>query len=124
MKDQNITISESPPAPPIAVEPLDVDHFAAVCKALGHPARAIIVNHLLSKNTCICGELVNLLPLAQSTVSQHLGHLKACGLIQGDIQGPKTCYCLDLHLLSRFKTTVAAMEGSSLNVRDCIPPEK
>ncbi len=109
---------------PNTVEPLDVDHFAAVCKALGHPARAIIVNHLLSKNTCICGELVDLLPLAQSTVSQHLGHLKACGLIQGNIQGPKTCYCLDMHLLSRFKTTVATMKGPSPDVTDCIPQNR
>jgi ArsR family transcriptional regulator len=123
MKDP-VTIPKPLPPPPYSVDPLDVDQFAAVCKALGHPARAVIVHHLLSKNTCICGELVDLLPLAQSTVSQHLGQLKACGLIQGNIQGPKTCYCLDMHLLSRFKTTVAAMKGSSLDVTDCIPQEK
>ncbi|MFH1981959.1 MAG: metalloregulator ArsR/SmtB family transcription factor [Pseudomonadota bacterium] len=94
-----------------AVDPLDIDRFAAVCKALGHAARATIVQHLLARNTCICGELVDLLPLAQSTVSQHLRQLKACGLIQGEIKGPRTCYCLDMHLLARFKRTVAAMKG-------------
>ena len=98
---------------------LETDDFAAVCKALGHPARVTIVQHLLSKNTCICGELVDLLPLAQSTVSQHLHQLKNCGLIQGEIQGPKTCYCLDLHVLERFKRTVTQMGGPSPDVTDC-----
>jgi DNA-binding transcriptional ArsR family regulator len=102
----------------IAPDTLSADDFAAVCKALGHPARVMIVRHLLSKNTCICGELVSLLPLAQSTVSQHLRLLKDCGLIQGEIQGPKTCYCLDMHRLDRFKRTVAAMGGAFQDVTD------
>jgi len=109
--DDSLTTRTHTPPPPATVAPREVDHFAAVCKALGHPARATIVRHLLNRNTCICGELVDLLPLAQSTVSQHLRHLKACGLIRGEIQGPKTCYCLDMCLLARFKRTVAAMEG-------------
>lgn len=117
---EEMTTPIAPAAPPpITITPLDDDAFAAVCKALGHPARAAIVRHLLSRNTCICGELVDLLPLAQSTVSQHLRQLKNCGLIQGDIQGPKTCYCLDMHLLARFKRTVAAMEGSTPDDTAC-----
>ena len=111
MEDSLATLDHAP-APTEAPDLLSLDHFAAVCKALGHPARAAIVGHLLNRNTCICGELVDLLPLAQSTVSQHLRQLKSCGLIRGEIQGPKTCYCLDMHLLARFKRTVAAMGGS------------
>ena len=94
-----------------SITPLDSETFAGICKALGHPARVAIVEHLLARNTCICGELVSMLPLAQSTVSQHLSQLKASGLIVGEIDGPRTCYCIDRHLFDRFKATVAAMTG-------------
>jgi DNA-binding transcriptional ArsR family regulator len=69
--------------------------IAEIAKALGHPARIAILK-LLSNGTCICGDLVNELPLSQSTVSQHLKELKTAGLIKGEIDGPRVCYCLDL----------------------------
>ena len=69
--------------------------LAELAKALSHPARIAILRILASRDTCICGELVEELPLSQSTVSQHLKALKEAGLIQGEVEGPKTCYCLD-----------------------------
>lgn len=71
------------------------NHIAAMAKALGHPARVAIIEHLLQVNTCICGELVNALPLAQPTVSQHLKELKNAGIIKGTIEGNAICYCID-----------------------------
>lgn len=69
--------------------------FAEYAKALSHPARIAILKHLAEYNTCICGEIVNILPLAQSTVSQHLKELKKAGLISGEIEGPRSCYCIN-----------------------------
>ncbi|MBX9450173.1 MAG: metalloregulator ArsR/SmtB family transcription factor [Taibaiella sp.] len=78
------------------------DHFtdrqnqmATLAKALGHPARIAIIEYLMKVNTCICGDIVNELPLAQPTVSQHLKELKNAGLIKGNIEGNAICYCLD-----------------------------
>ena len=68
---------------------------AAYCKALGHPARIAIMKLLLSRETCFCGDIVQELPLAQSTVSQHLKELKKAGLIQGNITPPKVKYCIN-----------------------------
>ena len=68
---------------------------AAVAKALGHPARVAILRLLAQRQSCVCGELVLELPLSQSTVSQHLKELKAAGLVQGEVDGPRVCYCLD-----------------------------
>ena len=69
--------------------------IAALCKALAHPARIAIINFLIKKRECICSDVVNELPLSQSTVSQHLKELKNAGLIIGDIDGPRVCYCID-----------------------------
>lgn len=69
--------------------------LAAIAKALGHPARVAIVRLLAQRRACVCGELVLELPLSQSTVSQHLKELKAAGLVQGEVDGPRVCYCLD-----------------------------
>ena len=69
--------------------------IAKYAKALGHPARIAILQLLLKKQNCICGDIVDELPLSQSTVSQHLKELKEAGLIKGDIDGVKTCYCID-----------------------------
>lgn len=78
------------------------DHFtngqnqiATIAKALGHPARVAIIEYLVKVNTCICGDIVNELPLAQPTVSQHLKELKNAGLIKGNIEGNSICYCID-----------------------------
>jgi ArsR family transcriptional regulator, arsenate/arsenite/antimonite-responsive transcriptional repressor len=69
--------------------------IADIAKALSHPARVAILRILARRGTCICGEIVEVLPLAQSTVSQHLKELKAAGIIQGEIEGVKSCYCID-----------------------------
>jgi len=68
---------------------------ADIAKALSHPARLSILKILAQLNVCMCGEIVDLLPLAQATVSQHLKELKRVGLIKGEIEGPKICYCID-----------------------------
>ena len=73
--------------------------IADISKALSHPARIKILKILAEKNACICGDIVDLLPLAQATVSQHLKELKRVGLIQGDIDGPKVCYCVNTNAL-------------------------
>ena len=69
--------------------------IANMAKALGHPARVAIIEYLLKVDTCICGDIVNELPLAQATVSQHLKELKNAGIIKGSIEGTAICYCID-----------------------------
>ena len=69
--------------------------IAAIAKALGHPARVAILQLLAQRQACVCGELVLELPISQSTVSQHLKELKAAGLVQGEVDGPRVCYCID-----------------------------
>jgi DNA-binding transcriptional ArsR family regulator len=71
------------------------NRIAKLTKALGHPARIAILEVLLKRNTCICGELVDELPLSQSTISQHLKELKESGIIKGEIEGTSVCYCID-----------------------------
>ncbi len=75
--------------------------LADISKALSHPARIKILKILSEYNACFCGEIVDLLPLSQATVSQHLRELKRVGLIKGEIDGPKTCYCINKNLLER-----------------------
>ncbi|CAB5095361.1 Transcriptional regulator, ArsR family [Olavius algarvensis associated proteobacterium Delta 3] len=86
---------------------LDVEDLAELCRALGHPARVRILEFLKKMDKCICGTIVDSLPLAQSTVSQHLKQLKSAGLVKGEIEGPRTCYCLDRERLDQFKQYVA-----------------
>lgn len=83
--------------------------LAALAKALGHPARIAILHFLAERKACVCGDIVDELPLSQSTVSQHLKELKQAGLVKGDIEGPSVCYCIDekawakaKNLLNRF----------------------
>ena len=84
----------------------DVSRLAAICKALAHPARIAIVTHLRALNHCVCGELVDALPLAQSTVSQHLKILKDAGVVKGEIEGPCTCYCINPEVLDEVKDLI------------------
>ncbi len=79
------------------------NEIAALMKALGHPARIAIIDYLLTVDACICGDIVNELPLAQPTVSQHLKELKNAGLIKGNIEGNAICYCIDENTFSKFK---------------------
>ena len=78
--------------------------LAAFAKAMAHPARIAILKVLAQRNACICGEIVDVLPLAQSTVSQHLKELKNAGLITGTIEGPRSCYCINWKAFERFST--------------------
>ena len=71
------------------------NQMATIAKALGHPARIAIIEYLMKVNECICGDIVNELPLAQPTVSQHLKELKNAGIIKGNIDGNSVCYCID-----------------------------
>lgn len=71
------------------------NRLSVIGKALGHPARVAIVEYLAKSNACMCGDIVDVLPLSQSTVSQHLRELKNAGLIKGEIEGAKVCYCID-----------------------------
>jgi ArsR family transcriptional regulator, arsenate/arsenite/antimonite-responsive transcriptional repressor len=73
-----------------------------IAKALSHPARLKILKILSEMDVCMCGEIVNLLPLAQATVSQHLKELQRVGLIKGNIEGPKTCYCINTNSVQKF----------------------
>jgi ArsR family transcriptional regulator len=76
--------------------------LAAFAKALTHPARIAILQILAEQNTCICGKIVEVMPLAQSTVSQHLKELKNAGLIDGTLDGPKSCYCINWNSFEKF----------------------
>ncbi|MFN7132602.1 MAG: ArsR/SmtB family transcription factor [Myxococcales bacterium] len=85
------------------------EELAALAKALGHPARVQILRLLLRKSACICGDIVDELPLAQSTVSQHLKVLKEAGLIRGEVDGPRVCYCIEPAVLQRLNALVAGL---------------
>jgi ArsR family transcriptional regulator, arsenate/arsenite/antimonite-responsive transcriptional repressor len=92
------------------VEGDDADEeLASLAKAIGHPARVKILRILVRKNACICGDIVDELPLAQSTVSQHLKILKDVGLIRGDVDGPRVCYCIEPRTLRRLKALVGGL---------------
>jgi ArsR family transcriptional regulator len=91
------------------VSSLDADEeLASLAKALAHPVRVQIVR-MLARGTCVCGEIVHELPLAQSTVSQHLKILKKAGLIRGEVDGPRVCYCLEPIILDRLKALVGTL---------------
>lgn len=83
------------------------EQLAQLAWAVAHPARVRIVQLLMSRQACVCGEIVDTLPLAQSTVSQHLKILKMSGLIQGEVDGPKVCYCINQQKLQQLKSLIA-----------------
>jgi ArsR family transcriptional regulator len=85
------------------------EELAVLTKALGHPARVKIMRLLVRREACICGDIVEELPLAQSTVSQHLKVLKEAGLIRGEIDGPRVCYCVEPRTLRRLKALVGSL---------------
>ena len=78
-------------------------------KALSHPARIKILKILAQKNVCMCGDIVDLMPLAQATVSQHLKELRRVGFIKGEIEGPRICYCLDYSVLAEAKEKLSEL---------------
>lgn len=96
---------------PVPTDPAYIDdEVAVVAKALAHPARVQILRILLARSTCTCGEIVEALPLAQATVSQHLKVLKEAGLIRGEVDGARVCYCADPHRLHRFNNMLDALD--------------
>ncbi len=88
------------------------NRIAELAKALAHPARVAIVQHLLKTEACICGDLVDALPLSQSTVSQHLKAMKSAGIITGSVEPPKVCYCLNVEVLKEFRAAFGDMFSS------------
>ena len=108
------------------------DHFtsqqnqiATIAKALGHPARIAIIEYLMKVNACICGDIVNELPLAQPTVSQHLKELKNAGLIKGNIEGNPICYCINEEGFEKIKTffEIVTSKSNSDLTNQCTPNE-
>lgn len=93
---------------------LDDTRIAAICKALGHPARIQILRHLMEEDRCICGKIVTVMSLAQSTVSQHLKILKDAGLVKGEVEGPRTCYCINRETLASFEECMKAFAATGL----------
>ena len=83
------------PQPPPQIPDVADRDLARLAKALGHPARVAILRFLRGSGGCMCGDIVAHLPLAQATVSQHLKVLKLAGLLQGEVDGPRVCYCVD-----------------------------
>lgn len=92
---------------------------AAYAKALAHPARVAILRLLLKKQSCICGDIVDELPLSQSTVSQHLRELKDAGLIKGDVEGVKVCYCIDEKEWEQAKNQLEALLNTPILKQTC-----
>src|SRR5436190_1303854 len=102
------------------------DHFtgkqnsiAILAKALGHPARIAIMEYLVKVNSCICGDIVNELPLAQPTVSQHLKELKNAGLIKGSIEGNAICYCIDEKAIQKMQNYFANLSLKLESKNNC-----
>ncbi len=95
------------PAPPVPTDEAEAN--ARLAKALGHPARVAILRLLVRTEGCIVGDIVDELPLAQSTVSQHLKTLKEAGLIRGDVDGPRVCYCVEPGAVALLKTLVDSL---------------
>ena len=93
--------------------------LAELSKALSHPARLAILEILSERETCICGEFVDDLPLAQASVSRHLKVLKEVGLIKGDIDGPRSCYCLNKEALEMLHGHVETLFAKLLSAPPC-----
>lgn len=94
------------------------NELAALTKALGHPARIAIIQFLIKTQSCVCGDIVDELPLSQSTVSQHLKELKKAGLIKGNIEGPSVCYCIDEKAWNKAKKSLGDFFDSHMK-SDC-----
>ena len=108
MRSKNTGPAE--PMPPVPTDPVEAnEHLARLAKAIGHPARVAIVRMLVRHEGCIVGDIVDALPFAQSTVSQHLKQLKDAGLIRGEVDGPRVCYCVEPGAVALFKALVEAL---------------
>jgi len=92
------------------------NRLAAMAKALGHPARIAILEQLIKKGSCVCGDVVEELPLAQSTVSQHLKAMKEAGIVKGEISGNMQCYCIDEVTCAELGATISKLFS---NLKNC-----
>ena len=92
--------------------------IAILSKALGHPARIAILEYLIKVDACICGDIVDELPLAQATVSQHLKELKNAGLIKGSIEGNAICYCIDEKVIEKLQNYFASISTKLTNKKN------
>lgn len=96
------------------------NQLASIAKALAHPARIAIIQNIISKNTCICGDLVDEIGLAQATISQHLRELKKVGIIQGTISGTSVCYCINEEKWKNMQSLMTAfMDATNSNNSTC-----
>lgn len=95
------------------------NQLALFAKALAHPARVAIIEYIIKNQSCICGDLVDELPLAQATISQHLKELKQVGIIRGEIEGTSVCYCLDEKVWKEAKDILLNLFNSSVTTRNC-----
>jgi ArsR family transcriptional regulator len=98
-----------PQAIPAPAAPLDIDDLAAMCKAIGHPARLQLLRHLISHGDCYFGSLADVLPLAASTISKHVSILKEAGLIEGSSDVQRVCYCVNPARLAQLKGAIGAL---------------
>ncbi len=94
------------------------NQLSTLLKALAHPARIAIIEYLMKVDTCICGDIVDELPLAQPTISQHLKELKVAGLIKGNIEGNSICYCIDEYAMSKLRDYFIKM-SDKLEKKNC-----
>lgn len=107
-------------SPKLTAFGIEENKLAGLTKALGHPARISILKELARRRSCVCGEIVEVLPLAQSTVSQHLKELKEAGLIKGTVEGVKSCYCIDWENVRQLKDLISSfLEGSEIEETCC-----
>ncbi len=97
---------------------LDDAALTDMAKALGHPARLAILR-ILAQRSCVCGDIVDVLPLAQSTVSQHLKVLREAGWITGTIDGPRSCYALEPTAVSAFRSVLGPLLEQWVSATDC-----
>ena len=95
------------------------NELASLCKVLGHPARIAILQQILSTQSCICGDLVEEIGLAQATISQHLKELKYAGIIKGEIEGRSVCYCIDEQNWSQLQITLSEFLNQALPSNEC-----
>ena len=95
------------------------NQLATITKVLGHPARIAIIQHLFKLNSCVCGDLVNEIGLAQPTISQHLKELKKVGIIKGTIEGTSVCYCINPSIWKEIKTLLSSFLDLDKNNKNC-----
>lgn len=95
------------------------NRIADLAKALAHPARIAIIQHLLKEKSCVCGDLVEVLPLAQATVSQHLKELKNIGILHGEINPPRVCYCINETVWQEAKTIFGEIFETEITPKCC-----